>query len=123
MKRTILDAAQKWLSRYIDIGEKEDILDGDFREVETETETENVTTSALQERLTQEILNGDITILETYLKQYRNNHKNIDGLMFLFKDNLRLSKWLVDEADAQLLLKFPIEIYNIVDQQLSDNYK
>lgn len=121
MKKTFLDSVQKLLGRYFEIEETDEngnlIIEGTFHEVPSEPE--KPISSSLKNRYTKAILNGDTSILEKILKKYADN-QSTEELTFLFKENLALSRWLVDEAPDEIVLQLPLDIWELVDKQLAE---
>lgn len=75
--------------------------------------------NSLKERITQEIIAGDVQILAKYINQYRAaKDKSKTRLVWLATDNLELAKWFRDEASLEAINKLPAEVLEILDKQL-----
>ncbi len=116
-KWTFLDITSHLLRRYFNIEERDEngniILECDFEKVAPEKEIKSL---SLKGQWTKDIISGDTSILDTFLKM-RNPQKN-QKLEYLFKDNLELAHWLVKQKNNELYLKLPIEIWEMVDKQI-----
>ena len=125
MKKTFLDSVQLLLGRYFEIGVEERdengniIIEGTFHEVPSEPKKP----SSLQKKYTKAIIDGDLSILQKFLKQYSHNHSKKEGLLFLFQNNLELSHWLVEEAPDEIVIQLPLDIWEMVDKQLAEKDK
>lgn len=126
MANRILNSLSRRLGQYFDIGQREKIIDVEYHETEHEGhheseheghhETEHAEPSylSLKEQWTQNIISGDMQILEAFLKMKNPGKK--ERLIYLFRDNTELARWLIAQNNNDLYLKLPIEIWEIVDQ-------
>lgn len=119
MANRILDLLSRKLGQYFDIEQRDEngkiIIEGEYQEQEEEPSY-----LSLKDQWTQDIISGDTSILETFIKQYQRDHKKIERLVYLFQDNLELARWLVSQNDNNLYLRLPIEIWEIVDQLVNN---